>query len=148
MNKRIFAAFAVSVMLLSGCGGSVDINAPKLASKLASEGEFAEQLVEVSDEIAAKRLRLSEDEFTECIVYAGTNAVTDEIIIIKSDNTERAAEAVEAYLKSRREIYKNYRSDEVTKLDDAVIEEKGNCVIVCVSQNSSKAQRIIDDCTN
>ncbi len=56
---------------LAGCGGkAVDIN--ELASALSSDGKFAEQLTEVSSDIAEKRYMISDGEVEECVSYTGT----------------------------------------------------------------------------
>ena len=112
---------------LAGCGGkAVDIN--ELASALSSDGKFAEQLTEVSSDIAEKRYMISDGEVEECVSYTGTPAVVDEITIFKT-------------------TYTSYAPNEVSKLDDCVVETVGDYVIVCVSEDSSSVQSIIDQYT-
>ena len=55
MKKLVLGLAAVMMCVsLAGCGGkAVDIN--ELASALSSDGKFAEQLTEVSSDIAEKR---------------------------------------------------------------------------------------------
>ena len=57
MKKLVFGLAAVMMCVsLAGCGGkAVDIN--ELASALSSDGKFAEQLTEVSSDIAEKRFQ-------------------------------------------------------------------------------------------
>lgn len=147
MKKSIIAVLLLSSLLtLTGCGAK-NINVDELASKLAEEGQFAEELTEVSETVTNKRLALGEDEAAECAAYAGTAAVTDEVIVVKAKDIAKVEDAVDKYIQNRTETYTSYRPDEVPKLKDAVIETIGNCVIVCVSEDSALARKIIDEYT-
>ena len=95
MKKLVFGLAAVMMCVsLAGCGGkAVDIN--ELASALSSVGKFAEQLTEVSSDIAEKRYMISDGEVEECVSYTGTPAVVDEITIFKTSDTESVKEKAE-----------------------------------------------------
>lgn len=148
MKKSIIAVLLLlsAALSLAGCGAK-NIDADELASKLAGEGQFAEELTEVSEAVTIKRLALGDGEAEECAAYAGTAAVTDEVMVIKAKDTEKVSEAVEKYIENRAETYSSYRPDEVPKLSDAVVQITGDCVIVCVSENSALAKKIIDEYT-
>jgi len=142
MKKLVFGLAAVMMCVsLAGCGGkAVDIN--ELASALSSDGKFAEQLTEVSSDIAEKRYMISDGEVEECVSYTGTPAVVDEITIFKTSDTESVKEKAE-----QKTTYTSYAPNEVSKLDDCVVETVGDYVIVCVSEDSSSVQSIIDQYT-
>ena len=97
MKKLVFGLAAVMMCVsLAGCGGkAVDIN--ELASALSSDGKFAEQLTEVSSDIAEKRYMISDGEVEECVSYTGTPAVVDEITIFKTSDTESVKESLLFY---------------------------------------------------
>lgn len=59
---------------------------------MSSDGKFAEQLTEVSSDIAEKRYMISDGEVEECVSYTGTPAVVDEITIFKTSDTESVKE--------------------------------------------------------
>ena len=140
MKKLVFGLAAVMMCVsLAGCGGkAVDIN--ELASALSSDGKFAEQLTEVSSDIAEKRYMISDGEVEECVSYTGTPAVVDEI-------TESVKEKAEQHIEKQKTTYTSYAPNEVSKLDDCVVETVGDYVIVCVSEDSSSVQSIIDQYT-
>ncbi len=147
MNKRILAVFAVSAMLLSGCGSKYDINTGELASKLANEGSFAEQLTEVSEGITEKRYGLDEADVEECAAYAGTKAVVDEVAVFKAVNVENVTEAVSKHIDAQKETYSSYRPDELPKLESNLVKVMGDYVIVCISEDSAQAEAIISEYT-
>ena len=138
MKKLVLGLAAVMMCVsLAGCGGkAVDIN--ELASALSSDGKFAEQLTEVSSDIAEKRYMISDGEVEECVSYTGTPAVVDEITM---------KEKAEQHIETQKTTYTSYAPNEVSKLDDCVVETVGDYVIVCVSEDSSSVQSIIDQYT-
>ena len=101
MKKLVFGLAAVMMCVsLAGCGGkAVDIN--ELASALSSDGKFAEQLTEVSSDIAEKRYMISDGEVEECVSYTGTPAVVDEITIFKTSDTESVKEKAEQHIEKQ-----------------------------------------------
>ena len=131
MKKLVLGLAAVMMCVsLAGCGGkAVDIN--ELASALSSDGKFAEQLTEVSSDIAEKRYMISDGEVEECVSYTGTPAVVDEITIFKTSDTESVKEKAEQHIETQ----------------NCVVETVGDYVIVCVSEDSSSVQSIIDQYT-
>ena len=147
MKKLVFGLAAVMMCVsLAGCAGNaVDIN--ELASALSSDGKFAEQLTEVSSDIAEKRYMISDGEVEECVSYTGTPAVVDEITIFKTSDTESVKEKAEQHIETQKTTYTSYAPNEVSKLDDCVVETVGDYVIVCVSEDSSSVQSIIDQYT-
>lgn len=147
MKKLALGLAAVMMCIsLAGCGSkTVDVN--ELATALADGGKFSEQLTEVSSDIAEKRYMISEGEVEECVSYTGTPAVVDEITIFKTTDAEAVKEKAEKHIDTQKETYTSYAPSEVTKLDDCVIETVGDYVIVCVSEDSSSVQSIIDEYT-
>lgn len=147
MKKLALGLTAVMMCIsLAGCGSkTVDVN--ELATALADGGKFSEQLTEVSSDIAEKRYMISDGEVEECVSYTGTPAVVDEITIFKTTDAEAVKEKAEKHIDTQKETYTSYAPSEVTKLDDCVVETVGDYVIVCVSEDSSSVQSIIDEYT-
>ena len=146
MKKIIIALIAVLMLALSlaSCGGS-EVDVTGLADELLNNAEFSETLTEVSENVVKKRLALEDDEVEMCAAFKGTNAVVDEIIVIKTSDTDAVEEKMQNYLDSQIEQYKSYRADEVPKLENAVIYALNNTVVYCVSEDSDKAMQIISD---
>lgn len=147
MKKTISAILSLALAVsLAGCGAK-NINVNELASKLASEGSFAEQLTEVSSDITEKRYGLDETDVEECAAYAGTKAVVDEVAVFKAVNVENVTDAVSKHIDTQKESYASYRPDEVPKLDSNVVKVVGDYVIVCISEDYAQAEAIISEYT-
>ena len=72
----IISALVLSIMCLSGCGGS-EIYMTEAANSLLTGVTFAEELQPTSENISLRRLGLNEADVESCIAYASTNAVVD-----------------------------------------------------------------------
>ncbi|MCD8390574.1 MAG: DUF4358 domain-containing protein [Firmicutes bacterium] len=139
--KKITAVIAGVIMLLmlAACGESISLDVNTAADALAENVEFSEELTEVSSNIALKKYGLDEETVSEAAAYCGTAAVVDEIAVFKTEDTEAVEEKAREHIASQKESYESYAPNEVPKLDAAVIETVGDCVIVCVSNDDSES---------
>lgn len=133
-------------VLCAACGSVKELDASTAASQLMSAGIFTENLSEVKQSVAQKRISASEDSIAECTAYSGTRAVVDEIMIIKATSAD-AAEAVEdaflSHIEAQKEVYADYNADEMPKLEDAFTAVYGDYAVMVISNDSAKAQDII-----
>lgn len=150
MKKILSVIISVFIcaLALAGCG-SMGFDTDSAVEQLMSAGIFDENLTEVSSSVTQKRLSLSEEDVESCTAYAGTKAVVDEIVLVKTSSAE-ASEKVKAafdkHIETQKKSYSSYRPDEVPKLDSAVIVSEGGYVILVVSKDSGKAQSIVKGC--
>lgn len=131
----VIAGIAAAAML-AACG-TAQIEPQTLADSLSGVINFSEQLTPLSENITLKRYGLDETLVTEAAGYAGTQAVVDEIAVFKTADADAVIEKVNARLSAQETSYTSYAPDEVPKLQDAVVESVGDCVIVCVSEDAS-----------
>lgn len=136
------SAVSATIMMLSGCGNTdVDINA--LSQELKGSGIFAEDLSDVSQNIACKRIGVNSDDVTECAAAAGTKAVVDEIVIVKSTNSSGVEESMKKHIEKQKDSYASYRPEEVPKLEEYVLMTSGEYNVLVVSEDSKKAKEIV-----
>lgn len=138
-----FTAFALTIMCLTGCGSSsIDMNA--VSNGILTGVSFAEQLQQTSEKITLKRLGINEADIESCIAYTSTNAVVDEFAVIKASNVDNVADAISTHIANQISTYESYAPDEVTKLNNAVVQIVGDYVIYVVSPDGAMAQNIVD----
>ena len=147
MKKILTICLLLAAMLIATSCGSKKVDVTELALNLVNEGQYAEQLNEVGTEITEKRYGLDSGLIEVCSAYKGTNAVTDEVAVFKTTDTEAVNEKVREYLDNQIKSYESYRPSEVPKLNDAVLYTYNDVVIFCVSEDSDKTQQIISDYT-
>ena len=136
----IIAAF-ICVLALASCGtvkeAAMDGDAAEIAAMLNETVHFSEELTEVSENVLLRRYGLDGDSVAAAAGYAGTQAVVDEIAVFKATDADAVLDAANARIESQKTNYASYAPDEVPKLDDAVVTLIGDCVVVCVSNDSS-----------
>lgn len=120
----------------------------EIADAIKAEGEFKDDLMSLSTDVALARLySLDKESIEDAAFYTNSQASAEEIAVIKVKSEDYKA-AVKASYEQRVADQKNacqdYLPDEISKLDSAVIYENGNYVILVVSEDNEKAQEIIN----
>lgn len=126
----------------------IDVDVQEVADKLLSDGDFKDELGVVDKTIAMTRLYGLDEAIVEAAAfYTNSNATAEEIAVIKvvgNEDVDTVKAAYENRIEEQKEACKDYLPDEMPKLKDAVIFAKGNYVVLCVSNDSKKAEDIIE----
>lgn len=141
MKKRMLSFLLALALLfgLAGCGatgGSLDIQA--LAEDLLKNGEFSDELWKIDDSMVKKLYNV--DDYTQALVYVGSGATAEELALFAFPSEDAAAQGLQKAkdrLESQIADYRTYLPQEVPKLQNAVAEQWGKYVIVCVSPGSA-----------
>lgn len=141
MKKRMLSFLLALALLfgLAGCGatgGSLDIQA--LAEDLLKNGEFSDELWKIDDSMVQKLYNV--DDYTQALVYVGSGATAEELALFAFPSEDAAAQGLQKAkdrLESQIADYRTYLPQEVPKLQNAVAEQWGKYVIVCVSPGSA-----------
>ena len=146
----VLCAFAA--LLLTACGGkssgSSDISAD--VSKLCQdlEGTIDSEVSEVSNEVIASTYFFDMDKIEEAAAALNSGSNACEVVVLKCKDSSYTAEAEELLKKcveSQSTLFASYNAPEVAKLDAAILKTKGNYVVFCVTDDTSKANEIIKE---
>lgn len=156
MKKRIgIILLSLGIIgMLSGCGSevsldndqSVDIHA--MASELQSGLTFEDSLSELATDVALSYYGLEKEAVKDSVVILSTGATAEEIAIFEasSDTYIQVVKLACDTRKSKQTVsYADYKPEEVSRLDDAIILTSGRYVIYCVTDDTDKAEDIIDN---
>ena len=128
---------------------SVDVDVKEAADNILNGGDFKDTLATVDNSMALTRLYgLDQAIVEDAAFYTNSNATAEEIAVIKvkdAADIETVKAAYETRIADQKEACKDYLPDEMTKLEDAVIYTNGNYAILCVSNDSSKIETIIEE---
>lgn len=146
-KSRLTAVLAALVILTAGCGGdkAKEIDAKALAGSLLSEGTYEDELEELSAEMAA--MQFDTEDGVKIYLYMGGGATAEEVAVFEAPDEESAKKQlghVKDFVDDQIETERDYRPEEVKRLEDAVLEQRGKYVILCVSADSGKAKEIIE----
>ena len=107
--------------------------------------KYSEQLTSLSPEAAAKYVYLNPGDYDEIKAYISTEAVADEFIIVKTKSVSSVRDKLTAHAEALKTKYREYRPDEVAKLDSAVIETLGDTVTLIIAPDKEAAESVYND---
>lgn len=123
-----------------------DINMAALAKKLIKGVSFETKLAKLDDSVASGMIATADG--TELMIYMGNGSSADELILMKAGSESAAEENMgnaEAHLKELQQSLADYLPEEAKKIDSAVKVQSGAYVFVCVTADSEKAKKLINN---
>ena len=150
--KRILLPLLALCLCLTACGGTADeagYDPAAAAQALLDSGAFTQALDALDKETACTALYggLDAETVEDCAVYASLSAGAEEIAVLKlsSAAAEAALTALEDRVAEQREALESYQPEEVGKLDSAIVEQKGNTVLLVVAADAALARSTLDE---
>ena len=149
MKKWIaFCLLVVSLCGLSGCGETAAYTAGVL-DLVEQAGAFSEELEELDPDTAFMVYRLGDyglavEDLIECAVLRSSGATCEEGVVLVWTSKEMAEKALKAlgdYVEGQIEANRNYRPGEISKLEDARLEQMGNSAVLIVAES----QNVVSD---
>lgn len=154
MKKMVCALMAV-VLLLAGTACEKEpekepsFPAEVTIQALLDSGAFSEPLEELDLDIAVMMFWLNGDveEYEGSKIYYSTGATSEIAAVISVRDESKVPEvdaALKAWVNSQIEAEKDYRPDEVPKLENAIIEARGFTVLLVVAADAEKATEAVE----
>ncbi len=162
--------FGLGAFMLSGCGNgnpgadkaveenpeSTDMtendvpetdSADEMAETIFEQLEFEDEMTKVSDDLFFGLFNLDEEKVQALAAYESTGATAEEIVVtVAAEGCEADVRAAFAErVESQKESFRDYVPKELEKLSDAVIFKKGKIAILVVCNDSSKANKILEE---
>lgn len=136
----------VFLMLLTGCGDvKKDIDAEKVAADIVSAIEFEDRLTLIDDDIAEAIYGFNEENVDSMSTYIGSGATAEEVTVVEFEKLGEAdKELFEKRIQNQIKSYETYIPEEIEKLEKAVVMYSGNVAVLCVSQDSDNAKKVIE----
>lgn len=147
---RMMLAAALCAAALTGCGGSgTGGNAYTTgdADKIAQAGAFSEELESVDGDTAFALYGLADAgldraQLTDCAVLRSAGATCEEaavLILDSEDAAQTAMTALDGYLQKQIDTNKDYRPEEIPKLESAWTSARENTVLLVVAEDVNAA---------
>ena len=155
MKKFLSLTFAAMLLILSltACGGGssdgVTASVSDLAKQLSetvSDGTLSTDPV-VSD-ILASTYFLDMEQGEDSASYMSTGATACEVTVVKckdSSYTSEVSDLFKSRVENQSKLFASYAPDEATKLDAAIIKTSGNYVVLCVTDDTAKAEEVLKE---
>ena len=124
-----------------------EIDMPELSQRVYLTEAFDEELIMHTDEEAKKITGLTDFDMDEILLYTGSGALSDKILLIKADKSsiKEITEILKKENESLQKSYASYNPQEVPKLENAVLKAlNDNTLIYCVSRDSELIEKELD----
>lgn len=156
MKKKIVIIGIILIIIIIGVcikfvfsdtNTEITLDMPKLAEELINAQIFEDQLNEVDKESIIKKYNLNAEKIKNVDAYVRTGATAEEILIMELLDKEDISETkkiVETQIEERKLDFQDYLPKEVFKLENYILESKGNYIVLCISNDSDKAKEIIN----
>ena len=152
MKKLLCPLLSLTLLLsLAACGGKPEEEpapfSPTDAAALLSSGAFSETLEAIDADVACALYGIDETTLTDAAVYGSTGTTAEELAILTLTDEEAAQAALTALgyrVEDRTAAMENYLPNEVPKLQNAVLEQRGNTVLLVVASDYSPVENFIN----
>lgn len=155
MNKKILIIGIVLVVIIvlginfvfTSKDENVQIDMQKMSEKLITSQIFEDDLSQVDKDTIIKKYNFNSEKIKDVTSYVGTGATAEEILILEmldKNDIEETEKIIKTKIEERKEDFQNYLPEEVFKLENYNLENKGNYIILCISNDYNKAKDIID----
>lgn len=157
MDKKVLIMIVIAIMILVVVGGilvinntnkNIQIDIDELAAKIMETGAFTDDLAKIDSEMIKDDYGFTNEEIKEIVSYQGSGATSEEIVILQvndKSNLNSVKEKINTRLTERREAFESYLPEEVFKIDNNILEVKGNYIIMCISNDSNKVNEAINN---
>lgn len=134
---------------LCACQKKTDaIPACKDAAAAVTASQETAEMTELSAAKIAKYLLIDETLYTDAAVYIDASRATAECVCIFTAKDGDSLAAVQAalsdYCKAQLEQYRDYRPDEVPKLENALMKTRGMQTVLIVVPDAAAAETALD----
>ena len=144
------AALALAAMI---CLFPASCAAPKVDTAAAlqtmrAEIPFSEELTELDTAAICKNYDVTESDLVSAAAAIGSGATAESAAAFEAKDAAAAAQvkkSLETFLADWKEGYADYKPEEVPKLEKAVLSQKGNYVLFCVSADGQKAAAVVKE---
>ena len=160
MKKRLLGTLLLLAMSLSlvACGndgsgdkgsengGKKEVNATELAQALATQITYTDELEQMDEEDVAWYFELEEGVTGVAYEVSGVSSERVAVFTVADKATaDKVIASIEAVLEDDLDQNAAYDAKVASRIENAVVEYKGNLVILCVSDDSAKAKQIIKE---
>ena len=153
MNKkmRMITSVITTGLLLCACGSKAkDFDVKALANDLCTQITYQDDLNELDMDTAAMFFNFSDTNIVNGVVYEGSGATAEEIVVIEcasEEDAKKAETALKERIEEQKDSFTDYVPEELTKLNSPVIKIVGKYAVLSVSNDPGKASSIIDSYT-
>lgn len=145
-KSGLIAALAAGMLFLSACGSEAKtIDTAALASSLVTDISYDDALTPINEDEVTYYMDVPDG--VKSIMYMGSGNTAEEVAVFEAPDKDTASTMknnVQNYLDDQSDSFQDYIPEEAKRIGNAVLEQKNQYVILCVSGDSESAKKIIE----
>lgn len=153
--KKLTAILACALLLgltLTACGpkeaAETGYDPAKVTEALLDSAAFSQPLDTLDLETACSvQYGIDAASVADGAVYTSLTAGAEEfavLVLAEGGDAQAVKTALEEHLATRKEELENYQPEELTKLDNAILEVRGSSVLLVVPADADAARELVD----
>ena len=146
-KTTLFICLLTAAALLAGCSGKkkdVTVDVESLASSLASETVTSGSLTKAAADPQTVYF-FDENSYDSGVTYRSDGCEVAVIACKDASGTADAEKKFKEHVESQIELYESYNPAEVEKLKNAVIKSAGKYSVLCVCDDTAKAESLLKE---
>lgn len=146
---KLLLGMVLLSLCLSACSkGEKDItvDVAALAEELQSGAVTSDTLSATAEEMLPSIYFIDAEQMAKGVAYTSTGATACEVAVIECKEASQTAEVEKLFktrVSSQSDLFASYNAGEVSKLDSAVIKSAGKYTVLCVCDDTDKANEIL-----
>lgn len=147
--KKLIAALLAAMMVLSltACGGSADktIDVQALADDLKDKVPYSATLIAAA--VEDMEYRFDPPEGTTLAGYMADGSTADMVVVAQcasADDAKTLCANIGTYLDDLKREANLYQPEEVARLDEALLQQSGSVVVLCISDDTAAASTVLE----
>lgn len=148
-HLKLLICMMVLAFALTACSkGEKDItvDVAKLAEELQAQTVTSDTLSATAPEMIPSIFYLEADQVTKGVAYMSSGSTSCEVAVIECSEAKQAEEVAKSFqtrVTNQSDLFASYDPEEVTKLDAAIIKTSGKYAVLCVCDDTKKAEEIL-----
>lgn len=140
---------AVSFSMVACNSNEINVKAEYVTENIINNFEDNLNMEKVSEENVKLYYNIDLDKIDDYSIYIeGSGGFADEVAVFKVKDSEyknNVKDAINARIAQRKKDFTNYNTEELAKIDDYSIEEKGNYIALIIAENSLQAEKAFNN---
>ena len=144
----VIVGIIIGVVFYINSQKNIEIDVEELAVKIKYQISFKDNLEMIDRETVVKNYSFDDAKIKDVACYIGTGATAEEILVLQVNDRSDINEVKDLIVKridERKEAFADYLPDEVYKLENYTLLEKGDYLILCIANDSEGINDIVND---
>lgn len=148
MKRSLLCLFAVFLLLFAaGCSGQAKEIEPSALAKALAEGvPFDSELDAMSEEQIGNFITIPQG--AKAAAYMSDGSTAEEIFIVQcasSADADSVKAEIETLIADQKADATRYNAEEAARIEKAVFQKNGNCVILCIASDPQAVNAVIQE---